>query len=167
MYLKNLPPLHTPGPFWRFAFLHCTDQLPTRWHIWFVFCSPLLERQLHQGVDSCLSCSLVPLDGTGFLPCWNSSWFSETALLERLYIRVYTHTYTQRPPPLSFANCQRTLWLLELLSCQGGRSLCFLSRAASDGFCVSCWWPQVLCGAQCQISRDSSWWVRTCLVRPG
>lgn len=33
--------------------------------------------------------------------------------------------HTQRPPPLSFANCQRTVWLLELLSCLGAGACVF------------------------------------------
>ena len=31
------------------------------------------------------------------------------------HTHTHTHTHTQSPPPLSFENCQRTLWLLVLL----------------------------------------------------
>ena len=87
-----------------------------------------------------------------------------------------SHTYT--PHTYSHTHRHNTshpfLWktargLSGFLSCflSGGKGLCFLSRAASDDFCVSCRWAQTLCGAWRQISHDSPRGVRSRLCVPG
>ena len=142
MYLKNLPPLHTPGPLWRFSPLHWSTSYSLTRLIYFLLASAGASASPGRGFMS------VMFSGAAWWD-WVFTMLKLILVLRncpaREVVHTCIHTHTLNAPHPFLLQTARGLWLLELLSCLGAGACVFcpelhlmISVCPADGlrFCV-------------------------------